>query len=1177
MKRMRRIASLGLLIMLMLAVWAMPAAAQSIPASIAVDCPGGGSINNGVAVGVNVRPGTYRITALGIDGFDPVLAIYETASESTLNCVDDAPAAASYSALLPTTGVIVPSPLNAQLILNYPGSDFGNYFAVVGGLGDTTGEAVIVFEELAVTSADGSGALAGDPYYINITQNMINSGIPVTTYMISLTNVLDPYISLVEDDTVIVTCDDAGNPARCFNDVGTLLSAFIGYTAPNNEVLVLGGYQFDAALSLDPAELAAEGITIADVRLSSFNQNTVGDYIAAFHVGIGLPDGATTTGTTGTTTTGTTGSLTGAATTGTTTTGSLTGAAGSQTGTTDLASLPTFSATCTDNAQATRLASLTVGQSVLVTCPAACTSGAIWGTGTYTDDSAVCTAAIHAGALTADGGSFVLSITPGQQTYTGSVTNRITSGSWGAWQRSFSPLPADASVIPTGEIAAAAPTQGAVSSGGPTLSREGSLEPGETGDIYRFLGEAGDVVTITMQSVPAGAFDTRLNLRADGSDLIIATNDDHGEEDPALARFDSRIRSFTLPTFGLYFIEATRFGGAASGDYILELAVESSSAPGAYVLETIDEPSSIPSTLAPTPTTSSLSAAGQATPVPLPTVAPLTLPTLAPITVPTMPPLNFPTVAPLPTLVLPTPLVGSAAFVAPSFGDATYTTPDGIPFALPVGWLAGEAETGTVFANSAAALAAALITPQADFALLPADGLVIQVLPQSLTEGMAGATPLDVIESITSGGNPVAIEGIGSRAAFTTLTEDVPPGINGRMYAFVQDDVLIIAVTADRLANPDDPAFGAFLADFFNTAGEGGQAAVPINDQLFVPPALVNEEVYSPLDEFIPLGTDYGVGLPAGWVYETFTNRVMMSNNAEVLARVIQANGRPPVLFDPDQIVIIVFTPSFASDIGGDEAQIEQIERFGTEMGSVVPVSRLGTGEAISGLVGTEDQPVGGRSFITVFQNGEQRLVVTTMTSYSPPLIVRQVRDVISSIRPAEDTPPPTPVSGLSGAFTAELSTGETLTMTLPAGWLARETGIGGMVTAGNSEAALDAFSGGDMSDTEPNTIALQVVLPMAIEELLGVTPPTLEETMIQVAQSLDAIGVPRPLEGLPFPAVIANFIITDPNSAPNLRVIVFETPAGFMLAGFSANGDADAALAQIIDIVSTIEVTSGE
>lgn len=66
-------------------------------------------------------------------------------------------------------------------------------------------------------------------------------------------------------------------------------------------------------------------------------------------------------------------------------------------------------------------------------------SGAIWGTQTYTTDSHLATAAVHAGVLRpGERGVVRVWILPGQPSYLGSASNGVTSHGYGSWGLSFS-------------------------------------------------------------------------------------------------------------------------------------------------------------------------------------------------------------------------------------------------------------------------------------------------------------------------------------------------------------------------------------------------------------------------------------------------------------------------------------------------------------------------------------------------------------------------------------------------------------------------------------------------------------------------------------------------------------------------------------------------------------------
>jgi len=71
-------------------------------------------------------------------------------------------------------------------------------------------------------------------------------------------------------------------------------------------------------------------------------------------------------------------------------------------------------------------------------CPPNGTAASIWGTDVYTDDSPVCTAAVHAGLISlAAGGTVAGAISAGQSSYVASTRNGITSGAYGTWQGSL--------------------------------------------------------------------------------------------------------------------------------------------------------------------------------------------------------------------------------------------------------------------------------------------------------------------------------------------------------------------------------------------------------------------------------------------------------------------------------------------------------------------------------------------------------------------------------------------------------------------------------------------------------------------------------------------------------------------------------------------------------------------
>jgi hypothetical protein len=71
-------------------------------------------------------------------------------------------------------------------------------------------------------------------------------------------------------------------------------------------------------------------------------------------------------------------------------------------------------------------------------CPPNGAEYTIWGTDTYTDDSSVCNAGVHAGIIArAVGGYVVIEIRPGQDTYAGTARNGVSSNDYATWGGSY--------------------------------------------------------------------------------------------------------------------------------------------------------------------------------------------------------------------------------------------------------------------------------------------------------------------------------------------------------------------------------------------------------------------------------------------------------------------------------------------------------------------------------------------------------------------------------------------------------------------------------------------------------------------------------------------------------------------------------------------------------------------
>ena len=110
---------------------------------------------------------------------------------------------------------------------------------------------------------------------------------------------------------------------------------------------------------------------------------------------------------------------------------------------------------------------------------AAGTSGGVYGSDRYTADSAICTAAVHAGRIAAGGGAIDLVVGGACAEFGGSTRNGVTTSGWSSYDKSFGFGP----TIPAcggATVAAAAGSPAAVSLCPSFITQSGKNKPGDS-------------------------------------------------------------------------------------------------------------------------------------------------------------------------------------------------------------------------------------------------------------------------------------------------------------------------------------------------------------------------------------------------------------------------------------------------------------------------------------------------------------------------------------------------------------------------------------------------------------------------------------------------------------------------------------------------------------------------
>ena len=280
--------SLGLLFVLMfLLLIVVPTSAQD-DGTITVNCDTGVSFSNGTEfVVVQMRPGfSYTATAIGLNGFDPILAVLDDTGRGL--CVDDSSEAADFGVNLPTTGRVNASDTSSQIVFSQTRSEMANVSLVVGGYNSEPGEFVLLLEGMAATTADG----VGDPFQVRLSDPLVNSGVALSTYMIGVVDSVDPHMFIADSNMdpfvdgggQAVQCDDAGTNS-CWGESTNLRGSVVSRTRGRESRTD----NLDAMLSLPLSDFAgmdfSEGSYLTYV-MTRATQGT-GDYVIAFHAATG--------------------------------------------------------------------------------------------------------------------------------------------------------------------------------------------------------------------------------------------------------------------------------------------------------------------------------------------------------------------------------------------------------------------------------------------------------------------------------------------------------------------------------------------------------------------------------------------------------------------------------------------------------------------------------------------------------------------------------------------------------------------------------------------------------------------------------------------------------------------------------------------------------------------------
>ena len=144
-----------------------------------------------------------------------------------------------------------------------------------------------------------------------------------------------------------------------------------------------------------------------------------------------------------------------------------------------------------------------LGERFTYHCPPDGRAGVVWGTDTYTADSSVCTAAVHAGLISlAAGGDVVIEVRPGEAAYTGSDRNGVSTLGYGSYDSSFVPI------------------GGQVAPGGPTATA-GATPSSQGGDYAELLTHLHPTIANTCTEVDPTEAGARAVANCQPEDVVV--------------------------------------------------------------------------------------------------------------------------------------------------------------------------------------------------------------------------------------------------------------------------------------------------------------------------------------------------------------------------------------------------------------------------------------------------------------------------------------------------------------------------------------------------------------------------------------------------------------------------------------------------------------------------------
>jgi S1-C subfamily serine protease len=236
--------------------------------NVALRCGSEGATDSAFTVTALLAPGSYRATLIGMQQFDPLLAVDGV-------CTPDNSAAREYVADFSRagtgTGPVYGTARSTQIEFQVPATEQGASAVqfTIGGQDGSAGEFIFILE-----GAKLSAQLNANPYSIALTDSLASSEIALNAYMLGVSDNLDPALVAGQlGESAFnpfefpagspIACGNAGS--ECWGDNASLVDSSVVEAGANN----YRGESADAMLSFDLYTLLSSGVNRIDLLATS--------------------------------------------------------------------------------------------------------------------------------------------------------------------------------------------------------------------------------------------------------------------------------------------------------------------------------------------------------------------------------------------------------------------------------------------------------------------------------------------------------------------------------------------------------------------------------------------------------------------------------------------------------------------------------------------------------------------------------------------------------------------------------------------------------------------------------------------------------------------------------------------------------------------------------------------